>query len=655
MLVRAQSGSEQSDSLMTYELSGVVVGTRGAAERRHEALSKVSLSDVVQENAFSAADIVRLIPAAYLQTNSRGESLVYLRNAGERQVATFLDGAILNIPWDNRIDLSMIPSSLIGAMEVTRGAPSVVYGTNVIGGAVNIRSRSLERVGSHLEIQGSFGTNRAGSSGGMYMQKGARNSVLLVGNYVTTDGISLPTGANIPFSQSGNSIRTNTDRQRVNAYLRFTRSISERTTLAISFLHVDGSKGIAPESHLDPDFEKVRFWRYPVWRNTMLIINAVSALGRNTSLRTTAWLGKFTQEIDEYESVLYRNRSETENGRDQSAGIRMASFSEFPAGSLRFAVNYSTSRHRETITDQTRANPDDHSETRFYRQHLYSVGMEYRHSVSSTTSLLAGVSFDGAITPETGDKPALSGMQDFGLNASLVTELGKDVVLRSSFGRKVRFPTMRELFGDALKTFQINPGLKPESAFLGDVEVEINSSLASGGVAFFIARTFDTIERINVVVDGERNRMRINLDGSRVWGVELRGTAKIAEMLTADGHLTFSKPIAFTDQGRWHLNEKPELLSALSLHARSRWGGSVRITSIITGKAYSLQPDNSQSRLPESLVLNIRGAVRKYFTTHRIFVEAFAAVKNVTDELTLPQLGLPGPGREIHIGLSLSQ
>ncbi len=651
----AQSGSTKPDSLLSFELSEIVIGSGEKERYRQTEVRRITLADLIQQDALSAADLVRLIPSAYLQTNSRGESLIYLRNAGERQVALFLDGAALNIPWDNRMDLSMIPSGVVGEIEVSRGAPSVLYGTNVIGGAVNLHSRSLDQTGSLFEVQGQSGTQRNRGMQGAVLYRSAVATAFLAGNISSSDGLPISSNANFAFSQSESSVRTNTDRKLASGYFRYTRSLSDVTKLGISFLHTDARKGIAPESHLDPTTQKVRFWRYPTWLNTMLILSAESHMGAATEIRVTAWFGEFKQTIDQYNSALYQVRSKTEEGRDRSAGVRVVSASGLKDGTLRLALNFSTSRHREIITTYSQSKSVSEPSQNFYRQHLYSVGTEYRRSLSSKTSVLAGISFDGALTPETGDKPSRSGMTAAGLNGSLVGELGHDFVLHTSIGRKVRFPTMRELFGDALDTFQINEDLKPESAYMVDIGFEKMSDAVSGGVTFFARRTFDTIDRINIVVDGDKKRRRVNLDGSRVWGVELTGSARLAELITLDGHLIWSSPVAFVDDGRRPMNEKPQLLSTLSIQARSRWGGTIRITSIMTGRAYSLQPDNTQSRLAESLVINIRGALRKYFSPSRIFVEAFAGINNITDQLTLPQLGLPGPGREIHFGISLSR
>ncbi len=72
------------------------------------------------------------------------------------------------------------------------------------------------------------------------------------------------------------------------------------------------------------------------------------------------------------------------------------------------------------------------------------------------------------------------------------------------------------------------------------------------------------------------------------------------------------------------------------------------------GRAYALDLDNAQVALPSSTVLNLRVAIRTYFQTGGIFIEIYGGLNNVTDEVAAPQLGLPGTGREMRVGASLS-
>ena len=85
--------------------------------------------------------------------------------------------------------------------------------------------------------------------------------------------------------------------------------------------HADSEKGVAPESHVDPNVESVRYWRYPVWRNTMAIVNGASRV-YPFHLFSTIWVSRFQQHISQYDSDSYDKATFRQEDLDISAGLR---------------------------------------------------------------------------------------------------------------------------------------------------------------------------------------------------------------------------------------------------------------------------------------------------------------------------------------------
>jgi len=654
----AQSGTVEEDSLRSYELAEIVVGgSEEDSEYTPTTLHKVSLAGLVRQDAVSISEVAKLIPAALVQTNSRGETLVYLRGAGERQVAFFFDGAQLNVPWDNRVDLSMVPSAVVGGVTVAQGVPSVLFGTNVIGGAVNLTSRSLARSGSSTEGSTMFGSEGFRQVTATQLFRQGPFSFAGSAGYAKRDGITLSNAAHLPFSQSSLHRRTNTDRTMWNLFGRASYRFGETSEIGLSILNVQGKKGVAPESHLDPTTDRVRFWRYPLWQNSMVILNGTAPLFGRGNLHGAAWGSLFKQYIDQYQSAAYRIRSDREEDDDQSLGTRLVYSLPAQGGVLRISLNAQTSRHAQRDFSFENAGATDGVPPELiFRQDMYSLGAEYDIRIGKRFDVLAGVSYDGVSTPRTGDKPARDPFHDFGFTSGMVYNLTERLGWRLSVGRKVRFPTMRELFDGALRRFLVNPNLNPESSILAETGLVTNGERLSGEVMLFTNRTFDTIDQQSVTgEDGVRRRRRINLDGSRILGVEVTGAFDPFQRWSLEGHFTWMTHRAFLDnEPDRSLVERPAILSTLSLVHNTSWGGSFLIQSSYTGRAYSLNPDNTLAKLPTALVLNARAAYRIYIPSRRFFGEIFVRVNNMTDETVLPQLGLPGPGRELKSGVSIS-
>ena len=116
--------------------------------------------------------------------------------------------------------------------------------------------------------------------------------------------------------------------------------------------------------------------------------------------------------------------------------------------------------------------------------------------------------------------------------------------------------------------------------------------------------------------------------------------------------MTWTHVRAFADEGTVRLVEKPEWLGTVTVSHNHPSGVSALLQTVFTGRAYGLNDDNDFVPLSTSLVLNARLAY--LFIQGRFATELFVRLNNATDDATLPQLGLPGPGREVHVGIEVS-
>jgi len=644
------SSAQEIDSLKTYDLSEIVIGGQSRQGDDAGRVFRVGLADLTRQDVPDVASTLRLLPSASIQTNSRGETLVYIRAAGERQVAVFLDGAPLNVAWDNRIDLSLVPATIVGSMSVERGAVGPGYGTNTSAGALNLQSRRLEADGGLAELTLQTGSVGSRQVRGLYASRRSGTGILFGATMSRSDGISLPQDVVLPYEPSGD-VRTNTDREESNLYLRLDREW-DQSRVGLTLMHARAEKGVAPEGHLDPSVDRVRYWRYPLWQHSMAILNGIhetSAL----QLSGSAWLSRFRQDIEEFESVDYSSPSARQEDLDGGAGLRIIAERRHPSWRWRAITVLSASEHRQK--DRELAPMAVSPMEMRYRSVLHTVGGEITSGSAYPGHWAVGASWDGMRTPETGAFPSTGGFDAYSLNAEWHHELGARSTLKLNTGSKPRFPTMRELFGTALDRFVINPELKPERTWMVEGGWQLNNESWQSEITLFAQRTLDTIDQENVTVDGLRKRQRVNLDGSRVLGAEWMGATKISQSVQLRGHLTWLRPVAIEDEGNRHLTEKPEVLATLQSRVEPFRDLSIDVTGIYTGRAYGLAPNNEQMALPTSLRLNLRVAVQRYFDASGVFLQVYAGIDNLTDEMHLPQLGLPDAGRTARVGMSLSR
>ncbi|MEM0962294.1 MAG: TonB-dependent receptor [Bacteroidota bacterium] len=607
------------------------VTVRGAAAPA--GVARIPVVGAVARDAASVADLAPAVPSAVAPTNSRGETLLYVRGAGERQTAVLLDGAPLTVSWDRRLDLSLVPVGAIGALDLVRGPASLAAGPNAAGGVLDLGPRDLDRPGTSLDVDASGGLPTQGRIAATALGRRGTWSATASLDAQGREGAAL--AAPLPFSQVGDGLRTNTDRRTMSGLARLAWTPWPGAGVAATVLHLDAAQGVAPEGHLDPRAERVRFWRIPAWRQSTAVVR-----GRTTGpvrLDAVSWVGAFDQTIEAYPDVRYEAPDETQADRDLSAGARAVVEADTRVGVIR-AVGWARGATHRTTVDGASAERFRDVEGRLAAEAEGHLGR---------ARILVGTSLDRFVPLEAGGRDLGDGFWLPGVVARVDAPAG-DVRVFAGVSRGGRFPTMRELFGAALGRFALNPALEPETTWQVEAGAGLDRNVGRVRVTAFGRWTDGAIEQ-DVLPDGRRQR--VNLGGSRAVGVEAEATARRGPVrFDASGMLLSLR--GGTD-GRWErLPERPSALGRVAvatLPARG-WTGAFEVLAV--GPAISLGPTGVID-LPPSLRVGARIGRRWALPDGTLGV--YARVDNVTDAEHLPQAGLPAPGREVRIGLTWSR
>ncbi len=644
------------DTSRVYNLGEVLVNATGTATASSSLVQRISLAQIERRDAFSAADVFRLIPAAHVQTNSRGETLLYMRNAGERQVAVYFDGALLNVPWDNRVDVGLLPVSIVNGLTIAKGIPSLLYGANTLGGVVNLVSRRLEGDGRFTEVTSQIGTPTRGRVHATHLHRKGRWSAVGSLGWGASAGTPLPSGIELPFGQEDGRIRTNSAYGLGHGFARVEYRISDGSRLGVSALHFRGEKGVPPEGHLDPSVSNVRYWKYPEWHNTVFLVNGRTPLDSRgqTVLQGALWTALFGQTIEQYGSSAFKDVVFTQTDVDRTAGVRLILSRVAGRGNLRTALNALSSTHRQEDLSVPSGLPLD----RLFTQHLLSAGAEYEVDATSDLAFVLGINVDAISAPETGDQPGRDPSAASGWSVGATWDMPGQWRVKGLTGSRTRFPTMRELFDTALGRFVLNLDLEPERSLIGELGVDFMSEQLSAEIMAFGGRTSGSIDQAVVEVDGFRRRQRVNLEGSRLVGLEVVGRAKPLPGLGVDAHATWTYGRAHDmTSGRYdrQLAEKPVLLGHLATSWSPVAGLSIVLEADMFGRAYSLNEDNEMERLDGAVMIHPRVSRLVRMPTERtLYAEVFARADNLTDAVFVQQLGLPAPGRAFQAGIKMS-
>lgn len=215
-----QSAANAQDGDAVYDLGQSVVTAAGFAQDLREApasMSVITAEEISEAPARDLGDIVADLPGVEISKSKTGGSQVMIRGFSSDYTLYMVDGkrqnssvAFIKNGFDPNFGYTP-PSSMIERVEVIRGPASTLYGSDAIGGAINvITKRHPERItGSlgfetqlqeHSEFGHAYGTN------GMVAVPVLDNklSFTLRGRYYTKDNTELLTPDGKYLSHSAN-------------------------------------------------------------------------------------------------------------------------------------------------------------------------------------------------------------------------------------------------------------------------------------------------------------------------------------------------------------------------------------------------------------------------------------------------------------------
>jgi vitamin B12 transporter len=592
-------------------------------------LTVVTGEELQQKQTRFVADALRDVPG--LSVNRTGSfgglTRVSIRGAEANQTLVIIDGVRMNDPaGGNAFDFSTLLADDIERIEVLRGPQATLYGSNTIGGVVNIITKKGEgpiRADGRIE-GGSFGTfdGNAGVRGGNEHVDGA---ISVSG--LRTDGIN---NSRFGDEKDGYSNLTVTGRSGL--------KISEN-------LEFQGSM-----RYLLAKLEFDDFGPMTAPGTNILIPTDADQEAETTNLSGRVQ-GKLTLFDGALEQILGFAGIKTENDT-LTNGVETFFFDawkstvDYQANIFLETPAFANATHAFTfLVEQT----DESGENSFAGglPTIRNTGLvgEYRLGLWDRFFVTGGVRQDNNNSFDDFTSPRVTA-------AYLHRETGTRV--HGSWGQGVQNPTLTELFG-FFGTFVGNPDLKPENSTGWDVGIEqsLLDERLSLGVTYFNNRIKDAISSEFVPALGASRP--INLVGrTNVQGIEVALTATILESLTFAGAYTFTDS---KDPQDLELTRRPKHVASASLNygfledEAGRKRANVNLDIRYTGDQKDtvfLTPFFQQQRvvLDSYTLVNLAGS---YEVVPGI--EVIARVENLLDQDYEEAFGYQSPGIGAYGGL----
>lgn len=616
--------SPKGDSAAVPTFTDEVV-VYGEAVADTATVSHITWKDIKAKGIKNIAQALEAIPGAHVRVGGKGEAYIRLRGFRQREIAVLIDGVPVYSPYDGNMDLSSLPIDAVERIEVVKGPASMLYGSNAMGGVVNIITRASDG-SSRVSLMGEYGSGQSSKLGATLQGSAKGIRYLLTGSYDNREYFPLSGGYNANVHQEEGG-RANSDHRKWNGKLSLGWDAGKTGKASLNVQHIDIARGLP---HHESD-KKNKYWRFTDWRKTTVDMVYQNDFA-NASIKGKLFYGYFTNALDSYDDAGYDTQDSRYGWhstlRDYSMGGDF--FFRYHAGSgllLKSAVRFHSDIHRQQ--------DDEGDEWERNRVNFLSVPVEAEWSPSKAITVTGGTSVDMMFFKKYGTDESTS-TTAFSGQVALLVEAAKGLRLKGSVSRRTRFPTMKELFSSTSG----NPDLKPmkTTGFELGFDYRLTGRLEFSAVGFY-NNVDDMIDRakkydpyINVdeaVFKGIETGIRWHMDGGHF--LSLFYTHLMAEDKTTEDN----KYIQYRPRHKIDASVMLNLPAGIKCSLNG---------SYVSSQIYYDDDDNEAEMSPYTLI-GLR--VSKRFGR----LELFASVRNLFDVNYYQSEGFPLEGRMIFAGV----
>lgn len=628
---RTQGIEEESESAGLEMGEVVITGTRTEKKLLEAPVRTevVTREEIERTHARDLKEALEDVPGLLLrQTHGNQGQEVWMQGLDSDRVLILLNGERLAAGSGSTIDLTQISAADIERIEIVKGATSALYGSEAMGGVINIITRQpIDPFSLMLEADaGSFGNKNAGEEPGATHVLGAlslkrpRWNAQGSADFRRTDGFDL----------DPSTLRTDGDEG-----LRW---------------NLDGRIALTPERGGELYFSP----RYYKERKERFFTTFDPGLG--TTLR------KRSEEAERRHMTL-GGKIPFEDGSRLSAALAYERFESISF--LDVVASPQTDQRRNGVIDLSRG--EIQWDFPAGERHLFTAGAVASRETLEQTQLREGAStavMVQEITPDAAREnyegylqddlfltswlELLPGVRfqydsDFGSfiapKVNLMAKPASNVILRLGYGKGYRVPNLRErffFFDHSALGYQVlgNPDLTPESSDSFQAGIE----LWRGTTVHAEANLFHN--RLKDLIDTRLNSAKILQSGLQIFEFQNVNRA-VTQGGEAAASLSFWRYFIFkvgytylwakdTDLDRW-LPHRPRHQIKGGLDAiYEAWGSSISLRAVYQSKEYVDEANTTTSpawttwdvKLNQEIVWN---------TT------LFAGIDNITDEHRDPE------------------
>ncbi len=522
---------------------------------------------------------------------------IRMRGSTAAQVLVMVDGRPINSPRDGQVDLSTIPLENISRVEVMHGPGSSLYGSQAMGGVVNIITKSPPKKGQKTEVYSSFGTART------YIERlsqGARISnfgYLISGEY-----------------QSSQGFRPNSSLNASDCNLKLVYELNSQNTASLNSGFYKSKLGTPGSiNYPDPDDKQNTLKRF---------------FDFNWNFKPDEQTGVSVKAYQNYDRIEFLENSSDGWNPDNQKDIYTTTVRGFglQANKQLFDVYWLIAGfdYVKNMNDSTTSAKHEYNVTSGYLENRFDL-FDNKLNVNFSARLDSYSNFDTQINP----------------SLSLLYKFNDAIKFHGLVSRSYRVPTFNDLYNSIPGMGTSNPNLVPEKGITGEIgfESKINKYLSTG-LTFYRSNYKELIQWSEVPAPIYYQVM--NVGSAIINGLEFGNRISLSDNFDLNIDYTFLE--AKDEKTHKFLVYQPEHKVDASLKYTNLEGLTVELKGQFTGTRFS-DTDNL-TKVKSFFVLGI-SASKKF----RTGITCFAYIDNLLNRKYQVINGYPMPGFSFTGGL----
>jgi iron complex outermembrane receptor protein len=580
---------------------------------RETLLSKVSIIKAVkimESHSKNLSDIMNYSTGVYVTQASKNEARVQIRGLESRRITLLYDGIPVYEPYFNSFDLKSFSASEIESIKVIKGASSVLYGPNTLGGIINVITQRPEANSFSLDSQFSENSTNYLSGTGKWILN--RFSFLGSVSYDKSNGFDW-------MDRGTKKLRNNSQYERMNFIGKMYCHPGPSSEILAEIFYLNSEYGIPWAT----EYYRKRYWRFNDWKRAQFNLGGTFPLFNKGFLKVRSYYVRHFNVLDAYQNDLFTDLRWESTYKNYTLGT-------FLIGDIPLSPGHGLKFSCSAKRDQVNIQDDVGEEWEKVFHNTYSAGLEDHIMLSPKIKMIGGISFDH-LDKKTG--PNRTSVNPI-IGIKLYPKEWMDFYL--SYSRKARFPSMKSLYS----TSSGNPDLSEEIGQNYEAGLTFKKNYLLSG-AIFINRIQDLINSIRFP-SGFTSYENIGI--AVIRGFELGFSKKFSDFELSLNYTYLDtenkddgNPLDYIPKAQFNFFVNTREFKGFSF---SFWGMAVSSSQALF-KDYFLN-------IPGYFLLNV--VAKKKFSRFSLFLKA----ENILNQDYFTEPGFPMRARTISLGINIS-